>query len=257
MLYESGMEYRLGVILRCLVVLAIGGWCLYYANDALLHETDGDALLIVPFLLCLYAGAVCGLLGREMAFATLLFIKDLGCIGLAIWVFLVTVLSFILIPIVLTWHVSALILSFVGASFRSKFVRTLLCILLAGGVFGSIAMYVNYTIENHYHVTKKVQDEEEKLDTAYPALHDAVRACDADKVRKLIKAGANVNEKDFSGDTPLHLAARKGYLSCVKALLDAPLIDTSITNDDGKTPEDVAQDNGNRECAAEIFWATH
>lgn len=237
----------------CLVVIAIGCWYYSEINKALLYETDGDGFLIAFFLLCLYAGVVCGAAGRLTAFATLLFIRDLGCFGMLVWAVVVTLLSIILIPIILAWNVSALVLSFVGSTIKSKLVRKLLCVLLAGGIFSSLAVYVNNTIENHYHTTKQQKTEEEELDTSYPALHDAVRACDADKVRKLIKAGANVNEKDYNGDTPLHLAARRGYLSCVKALLKSPRIDTKITNDAGKTPYEVARDNNNDECADIIY----
>ena len=44
----------------------------------------------------------------------------------------------------------------------------------------------------------------------------------------LIDAGANVNAKDASGNTPLSLAAALGHCNAVKALLDCP--DTDINS---------------------------
>ncbi|MCH7773444.1 MAG: ankyrin repeat domain-containing protein, partial [Bacteroidetes bacterium] len=42
-------------------------------------------------------------------------------------------------------------------------------------------------------------------------LQNAVRAEDIKKVQNHMDAGANVNQTNHNGQTPLHLAARKGY----------------------------------------------
>lgn len=52
-------------------------------------------------------------------------------------------------------------------------------------------------------------------------LFDAVKTSDADLVRKLSDAGADVNSRDDEGSTLLMLAAHAGNLATVKALIDA------------------------------------
>ena len=61
----------------------------------------------------------------------------------------------------------------------------------------------------------------------------------------------NVNCQDYSGDTPLHDAARFGHNSIVTGLLNG-CANTEITNKDGKTAADVAVDYGKHETAALI-----
>jgi uncharacterized protein len=53
------------------------------------------------------------------------------------------------------------------------------------------------------------------------ALMNAVQANNAIAVRKLIEQGVDVNETDKNGDSPLIIAAYKGYTVIVKLLLEA------------------------------------
>ena len=50
-------------------------------------------------------------------------------------------------------------------------------------------------------------------------LHDAAKAGNLNKCRKLIEQAADVNAKDDSGETTLHWAAKYGYLEICELLL--------------------------------------
>ena len=52
-------------------------------------------------------------------------------------------------------------------------------------------------------------------------LHDAVSRCDEAEVLRLIQNGAQLNELDEFGMTPLHCAVYCGYTEIVKLLIDA------------------------------------
>jgi ankyrin repeat protein len=62
-------------------------------------------------------------------------------------------------------------------------------------------------------------------------------------VKLLSLAGANINKPDNQGNTPLHLAAKRGNNHVVKSLykLGASL---NLRNKDGKTPLDIAKEHG-------------
>ena len=283
MLYHAVvMGYRVGIILRCLLVIAVGIGCLTVIANGM-QETDGDGILIAFFMLCLYAGVVCGSLGNLPAFATILFIRNLGCLGMFIWAVVVTLLSIIIIPIVLTWNISALLLSLLGRAFRvPPFLRTVLCVVLTGGVFGGITMYVNNIInrqsgdtlidnttiekknvtnryyvtnEHHYHTNDKDKEESED-ENGYSELHQAVIDNDYNRVRLLVRI-MYVDERDNDGNTPLHLAARYGHTKCVLILLEDGKADMSIVNYDGKTALDLAKQYGHEDCERAIrewYW---
>jgi len=53
----------------------------------------------------------------------------------------------------------------------------------------------------------------------YAPLHIAVLVNQAAMVRKLVIAGAATDIRDQEGNTPLHLAAKRGHLGCAKELL--------------------------------------
>ena len=54
-------------------------------------------------------------------------------------------------------------------------------------------------------------------------------------VQALIAAGANVNQQDNNGRTPLHWAAYNGHQAIVQALIDAGA-NVNQQNYDGRTP---------------------
>ena len=53
----------------------------------------------------------------------------------------------------------------------------------------------------------------------YAPLHIAVLMNQPNMVRRLIVAGATSDIRDLEGNTPLHLASKRGYLECAEALL--------------------------------------
>lgn len=50
-------------------------------------------------------------------------------------------------------------------------------------------------------------------------MHAAARQGSLEAVNSLINAGANINLSDVHGQTPLHIAAQKGYVEVIKALI--------------------------------------
>ncbi len=54
----------------------------------------------------------------------------------------------------------------------------------------------------------------------------------------LLDAGANINAKDAEGNTPLHIAAKKGYASKVQYLLSRGA-NPAIKNNQGQLPVDL------------------
>gem|GEM_PF-5730029 len=51
-------------------------------------------------------------------------------------------------------------------------------------------------------------------------LHQAARACDADRMRKLLSRHPALNEMDENGMLPLHIAINGRQMVCVGLLLD-------------------------------------
>jgi len=56
-------------------------------------------------------------------------------------------------------------------------------------------------------------------------LHIAVLMNQPNLVRRLIVAGATTDIRDLEGNTPLHLASKRGYLECAEALLRSISVD--------------------------------
>ena len=77
-------------------------------------------------------------------------------------------------------------------------------------------------------------------------LHSAVSNNRIITVRLLIENGADVNQQcDCNGDTPLHIAARKGFYEIIVVLLSSGAKESkAIKNDNNKTPYDLASDGG-------------
>ena len=67
------------------------------------------------------------------------------------------------------------------------------------------------------------------------ALHDAVRGGDAEQVRELLAAGADVNATDDDGYTPLHRAVLYKAPDIARLLIEAGA-DVNATDDDGSPP---------------------
>lgn len=58
---------------------------------------------------------------------------------------------------------------------------------------------------------------------------------DVDEMKQLLDAGADPNEQDLLGMTPLHITACRGCPDLVKLLIERGA-DLDITNRDGRTP---------------------
>jgi len=70
-------------------------------------------------------------------------------------------------------------------------------------------------------------------------------------VRLLLEAGADVNNRQERGNTPLHTSAHLGDIGTVEALL-AHGADVELRSDDGKSAADYAHEDGHEELAAEL-----
>ena len=71
----------------------------------------------------------------------------------------------------------------------------------------------------------------------------------------LIASGADVAERDFIGNTALHLASAGGHLSTVKALVIRFAADVSAENSEGMIPKETAERCGNRDIVK--FFMEH
>jgi len=61
----------------------------------------------------------------------------------------------------------------------------------------------------------------------------------------LIQHGAPINAKDIAGNTPLHLAARYGFVNVVKVLI-ASGADVNAKDANGMTPLQIASKMGHQ-----------
>ena len=73
-------------------------------------------------------------------------------------------------------------------------------------------------------------------------------------VKELIQAGADLNAGTWKGDTPLMVAAQKGHIDCVEELIRAGA-DTSAVDGNGKTPLMEAAQSFSFDCVAPLLEA--
>ncbi len=84
-----------------------------------------------------------------------------------------------------------------------------------------------------------------KDDSGNTALHIAATSKRTLIIKRLIKAKADVNAKDAEGQTALHIVVQKGSTYCVQALIDGGA-DISVKNKQGDTALKIAQRKGNK-----------
>ena len=77
----------------------------------------------------------------------------------------------------------------------------------------------------------------------------AIKTGDADRVRTLIYANVDINERNYAGITPLTIAAEKGHLAIVKLLLEEGGASVNLNSSYGVTPLIAAAAAGHREVA--------
>ena len=78
------------------------------------------------------------------------------------------------------------------------------------------------------------------------AIIDAAKKGDIEAVKQHLVVGTDVNTKDSSGWTPLHLAAGQGHKKIVKLLI-AKSANINAKDDKGRTPLDRAEEEENKE----------
>ena len=82
--------------------------------------------------------------------------------------------------------------------------------------------------------------------------HLAVFGGGVEVVTALLEAGANLETRDESGNTPLHLAALGGTAEAVMALLGAGA-DPKVRNNSDELPFDYARDNEKLQ-GTDAYW---
>ncbi len=78
-------------------------------------------------------------------------------------------------------------------------------------------------------------------------LHSAALRGDVETARNLLDAGANVNEKDGRGRTPLHCAADANSPEMIQLLLERGA-DPTLVDHTNSTPLDQADKNGQQDA---------
>ena len=85
-------------------------------------------------------------------------------------------------------------------------------------------------------------------DFQLPWLHTCIHY-DSTKVTKLlIKKGIDINQKDFNGVAPIHIAATKNHYKTLKLLLSQAKLNMNLKDDSGNTAIIIAANNNSWEC---------
>ena len=86
------------------------------------------------------------------------------------------------------------------------------------------------------------------------AIFSAVRAGNLARLRTRLEAGADPNQRDEAGRTPLHWAAQEGFLEAVRCLLQFGA-QPNLTDDLGFSPLAVAAGEGHESTVRELLSA--
>lgn len=90
---------------------------------------------------------------------------------------------------------------------------------------------------------------EQKCQVTETVLHCAVQANSVECVKYLLHIGIDPNTLDINGNTPLHLAADKGYIECLKLLLAKSSKTINLKSKSKQsTALHMAAENGYTEC---------
>ncbi|MBR3632012.1 MAG: ankyrin repeat domain-containing protein [Elusimicrobiaceae bacterium] len=81
----------------------------------------------------------------------------------------------------------------------------------------------------------------------------AIKTNDADRVRTLIYANVDVNERNYAGITPLTIAAEKGNMEIIKKLIEEGGASINTPSSYGVTPLIAAAAAGNREVVGYLL----
>jgi ankyrin repeat protein len=113
------------------------------------------------------------------------------------------------------------------------FHRVVDAVLLVGFVTFSVVLH---SFSSHSHSPE-----------THRPLHVAVKTGNIEAIDLLVKYGALLNEPDWEGETPLHVAAAKGVRFLLERLIEADA-DITIKSRYRETAADVASQCGQTEC---------
>ncbi len=89
---------------------------------------------------------------------------------------------------------------------------------------------------------------EREQDFQLPWLHTCIHYDSIKVVKLLIKRGIDINQKDFNGIAPIHIAAKKNHHKTLKLLLTDSQIKTNLKDDIGNSAIIIAANNESWEC---------